>query len=590
MIRALARRLNDFKLRDKMLLSFLFFMVLPQLLLGFLIVREFREATLKEALAQAEEAVTRIQRQTLEVLEVGLNISERLAVDRHLEVLLTTRYASTLDVFRAYRDFDTFRLYQDISPEVTGIQAYVDNPSILDNWEVRPLTASVRQSFWFDAARKHPNANGWFSWRDPTKSNLARLSLVRYLTYGAEGNVGALVIDLNTTRIETLLGQEGFETLVLDPNRVVVASNRPGLAGQTLVDPRLLALISPGTGGTFEKQDDGQRSRVFLRDLAPTNAFNGLKIVCIVSPGVILRLADRMSSLGLIVIGAGSLISLLFLWGIYTLFARRLETLSRQLPLVAAGDFDQRLAVDGKDEIGQLAARFNSMVKDVRSLMAEVKESHEVQNRLERAQGQIQLKMLASQINPHFLFNVLESIRMKAHLGGQGEIASTVKLLGKLMRRNLEASGGSIPLGEELDNVKCYLDIEKFRLEEKLDYRFDLGTGVKSIPVPPLIVEPLVENAVVHGLERHYGGGKVTVAAHRSGDVLQISVADNGQGMPDSLCRGLLAGPEGKHVGLRNIHQRLMLTYGDEFGLTIESSEGLGTRVWFRIPLSPETP
>ena len=585
MIRALARRLNDIQLREKMLLSFVFFMVLPQLLLGFLIVREFREATLREALVQADEAVTRIQRQTLQVLGVGMNISERLALDRGLETLLTTRYASTLEVFRAYHGFDTFRLYQDISPEVTGIQAYVDNPTVLDNWEVRPLTDDVRQSFWFDAAQRHPNVNGWFSWWDETKSSRARLSLVRYLTYGSEGNVGALVVDLNTTRIETLLGQEGFETLVLDPNHVVVASNRPGLAGQVLTDPRLLALISPETAGTFERRYASQTSRVFFRDLSPVNAFNGLKIVCIVSPGVILRLADRMSALGLIVIGAGSGVSLLFLWGIYTLFARRLGTLSRQLPLVAAGDFDRVLPVDGKDEIGQLASRFNSMVRDVRSLMTEVREAHEVQNRLERAQGEIRLKMLASQINPHFLFNVLESIRMKAHLAGQADIAGTVKLLGKLMRRNLEASGGSIPLGEELDNTKCYLDIEKFRLEEKLDYRFDLGPGVKSIPVPPLIVEPLVENAVVHGLERHYGGGRVTVSAHRKGDRLEINVADNGQGMAENHRQGLLTGPEGSHVGLRNIDQRLKLTYGDGFGLTIESSPGQGTRVWFNLPL-----
>jgi len=86
-------------------------------------------------------------------------------------------------------------------------------------------------------------------------------------------------------------------------------------------------------------------------------------------------------------------------------------------------------------------------------------------------------------------------------------------------------------------------------------------------------------------LERHYGGGRVTVSAHRSGDRLEISVADNGQGMAENHRQGLLTGPEGSHVGLRNIDQRLKLTYGDGFGLTIESSPGQGTRVWFNLPL-----
>lgn len=588
MIRALVRRLNDFKLRDKMLLSFLLFMVLPQVLLGFLVIREFREATLKEALAQAEEGVTRLQRQSRDVLGVGIKIADRLAADRRVEAHVINRYASSLEVFQAYHDFDTFRLYREISPEVTGLQIYVDNPTILDNWEVRPLTDEVRRSFWFLAASLHPNVNGWFSWKDETKSPTSRLSLVRALPYASEGHEAVLVIDLDTTRIDSLLGQAGFETLVLAPNLMVVASSRPELAGQPLTDPRLLALVSWSPAGSFERSYLGQSSMVFLRDLNPEATFNGLKIVCIVSPDVILKPADRISTAGLIVIFAGALVSLGFLWVVYTLFARRLESLSRQLPLVAAGDFDQVLPVDGSDEIGLLAARFNTMVRDIRLLMREVRDSHESQNMLARAQGEIRLKMLASQINPHFLFNVLESIRMKAHLKGEREIANTVKQLGKIMRRNLEASGGPIPLSQEFDTIRCYLEIEKFRLEEKLEYHLEAGPGAESVEVLPLIIEPLVENAVVHGLERRYGGGKVTVSAHLIGDFLEVLVADNGLGMTEERCHQLLEGPEDRHVGLKNIHQRLKLTYGNESGLSLHSVPDKGTQVSFRIPLRPE--
>lgn len=585
MIRTLARRLNDLKLRDKMLLSFFLFMVLPQVLLGVLVIREFRDATLKEALAQAEEGVSRLQRQSRDVLGVGIRIADRLAADTKVETHVITQYPSVLEVFRAYHDFDTFRLYKDISPEVTGLQIYVDNPTILDNWEVRPLTEEVKGSFWYAAAQRHPNVNGWFSWVDETKAPNARLSLVRILPYASEGHEAVLVVDLDTTRIDSLLGQEGFETLVLDPNLIVVASSRPDLAGRPLTDPRLLSLVSWSPSGTFERSYQGLLSRVFLRDLNPESTFNGLKIVCIVSPDVILRPADKISMAGLAVILVGAVVALVFLWIVYTLFARRLETLSLQIPLVAAGDFTQVLPVDGSDEIGQLAAQFNAMVRDIRLLMTEVKDGHEAQNMLARAQGEIRLKMLASQINPHFLFNVLESIRMKAHLKGEREIASTVKLLGRLMRRNLEASGGPIPLGEEFENVRCYLEIEKFRLEEKLEYRLEAGPGAEAVEVPPLIVEPLVENAVVHGLERRYGGGKVVVSARLARGFLEVSVSDDGLGMTEERRALLLEGPEGHHVGLKNIHQRLRLTYGDEFGLNIHSEPERGTEVRFRIPV-----
>ncbi|HTH13879.1 MAG TPA: sensor histidine kinase [Spirochaetia bacterium] len=584
MVRTLVRRLNDIHLREKMLASYLLFMVLPQVLLGVLVVQEFRKATLAEALAQADQGVDRLERQTLDVLGVGTKLADRLAADQALLNLVTTTYPSTLEVFRAYHGYETIGLYRDLSPELTGVQISVDNPTLLDNWEIRPLSDEVRRSFWFQAARRGAGQTGWFGWTDETKSPKARLSLVRDMTQLLGRKEGVLVLDFDTTRIDSLLGQEGFETLVLDQNLRVVASSRPDLTGQVLTDKRLLAMVAWSPPGTFERQWNGQTSRVFLRSLQPAGSFNNLRILCVVDPAIILRSADRVSTEGLLVILAGALVSLFFLWVVYTLFARRLESLSHQLPLVAAGDFDQVLVVDGGDEIGQLAARFNAMVIDIRALMGEVRRAHEAQRTLERAQGEIRLKMLASQINPHFLFNVLESIRMKAHLRGEAEIANTVKLLGKQMRRNLEASGGPVPLAEELDNVKCYLDIEKFRLEEKLEYRIEAGPGADAVLVPPLIVEPLVENAVVHGLQRKFGGGKVRVEARLDGPSLVVQVSDDGLGMDETRRSGLLGDAPGRHVGLRNIHDRLVLTYGPEAGLTIESAPGVGTTVRFRIP------
>jgi len=587
MVSRLARRLNDVKLRDKILVGFLLFMVLPQVLLVGFVFRELRESTLRDALTQAQAGVGRLESQTLEVLEIGRKVAGRLAADRHFETLVTTAYPAALDVFRAYHEFDTFHLYTDLTPEVVGIQAYVDNPTLLDNWEVRVLDAKVRNQFWYKAARSHPNLTGWFYWKDETKAPSARVSLVRFLRYPLERREAVLVVDLDASRLEALSVQEGFETLILDPNLVVIASSRPGLAGKPLSEERLLSLVSLDASGVFDRTYQGQNWTVFLRHLWPEASFNGLRIVCIVSPQVILQAADRAALAGLLVIVVGALISLGFLWIGYGLVARRLETLSSQLPLVAAGDFNRVLPVDGDDEIGQLTHRFNTMIGDIRGLMAQVNESHEVRNRLERAQGEIRLKMLASQINPHFLFNVLESIRMKAHLKGEPEIASIVKLLGRLMRRNLEASGGPIPLEEELENARCYLEIEKFRLEEKLTYAIDVPVDLRRVPVLPLIIEPLVENAVVHGLERQYGGGTVAITIRRVENWLEVEVADNGLGMDPARVPGLFEN-SGRHVGLANIHQRLQLTYGPELGLRVESQPSQGTRVWFRMPLAEE--
>ena len=139
--------------------------------------------------------------------------------------------------------------------------------------------------------------------------------------------------------------------------------------------------------------------------------------------------------------------------------------------------------------------------------------------------------MLANQMNPHFLFNVLETIRMKAHSRGESELAQIVKTLGKLLRRNLETGSELTTLEAELSLVVDYLALQKFRFGDKLEYQIRVAEEAKTFPLLPLTIQPLVENAVVHGLEKKEGKGRVWVDVSRSGDYLSILVRDDGVGM-----------------------------------------------------------
>ena len=149
---------------------------------------------------------------------------------------------------------------------------------------------------------------------------------------------------------------------------------------------------------------------------------------------------------------------------------------------------------------------------------------------LESKQNQIKFKMMASQINPHFLFNALESIRMKAHMKGQSEISNVVRLLGKTMRKNLEAGQRNVTLHNEMDMVRCYLDIQKFRHEDRLKYELLIDPSAEQMPILPLIIQPLVENAVIHGLENREEGGIVRIKAELLDDQVHVEVIDNGLG------------------------------------------------------------
>jgi len=275
--------------------------------------------------------------------------------------------------------------------------------------------------------------------------------------------------------------------------------------------------------------------------------------------------------------------------------SNRMRRLSKHITKVATGKLDISLEIDGKDEIAMLARQFNSMVGSINGLVEEVHDSNQQKRLLESKQNEIKFKMMASQINPHFLFNALESIRMKAHLKGEKEISQVVRLLGKLMRKNLEVSRRKTTLEDEFDIVRCYLDIQKFRYEDRLRYALNIEPDAERIPIPPLIIQPLVENAVIHGLENKEEGGTVTVNVRFLGtDELLVEVVDDGAGMSDRKIEELHESlrdtddEERNRIGLRNVHMRLQLTYGNAYGLHIESASGEGTRIYFTIPLGGE--
>lgn len=196
--------------------------------------------------------------------------------------------------------------------------------------------------------------------------------------------------------------------------------------------------------------------------------------------------------------------------------------------------------------------------------------------------------MLASQINPHFLYNTLETIRMKARVNRQPEIEELVKMLAKLLRSNVHAGDRDVTLQQELGLAESYLKIQQYRFEERLEYQIRMEEGVEEEMVLPLILQPLVENSIIHGLECKEGVGHIRIEARRDQEDIQVSVEDDGMGLSPEKLEKLQESLNSRelnrtHIGVNNVHQRLRLKYGPGYGLEIESEEGKYTRVTIRI-------
>lgn len=292
-----------------------------------------------------------------------------------------------------------------------------------------------------------------------------------------------LVVNVNTKKLNAILNQESFETLIMDENDNIVASNRVDTQDKSLSNIDLATLSATGQG-PHDVTIDGKPFKMVIDHWQPGGSLNSLRIISIFSVASIVDEPNRIIFLASIVILSAMIMAILLIYYVSRLLTGRMLHLSKHISKVAAGNLGATLVIDGKDEIGQLARQFNHMVRNINELMSEVQESNRQKNATQLKQNEIKFKMMASQINPHFLFNALESIRMKALVRGQADISQVVRLLGKMMRKNLEVGNGMISLQSELETVNSYLVIQKFRYDDRLTYELLVDPKANPFQIP----------------------------------------------------------------------------------------------------------
>lgn len=586
------RMLNDIKLRKKLSLIFITVAVVPLLASGIYLTGKLREVMIMDAFEQAVDNVDRVRKRTEEVIKVPLDISYQLSNDSRMKSVASRRYGSYIEVIQTYRQYTDIRDYVRLYKEVKAIRLYTDNPTMLNNWEFMPPDAKTEQEEWYKTALSKKGLAGWGFIQDE-RDQTYYLSLARKISLDEPGQESVLVINVNTSLLNSILSQESFTTMIVDDQNNIVAANRPNMYGRNLAEVHAGDNILTQQAGSFDAVMDGEPSKVVISSLVPESSWNGLRVISVFSVSDIVRDANKVIRLAIMVLGGCLIIAVLLVSASASLITSRLLRLSKQMSRVGTGpgSWDAYLDLDGKDEIGQLSRQFNSLVQRISQLMLEVEESNQQKRLVESRQNEIKFKMLASQINPHFLFNTLESIRMEAHIRGEEDLAQAVWQLSSLLRSSLEVGSGKIRLSEELAMVQCYLELQKFRYEDRLLYDIALAPGTGEIEIPPLILQPLVENSIFHGLDgKEEGPMLITIRTEARGDdEVFVEIEDDGAGIPQQKMEDLqnkLKEPEesGGRIGLRNVHDRLRLTYGNDSGLSIESKEGEGTRITFSIP------
>lgn len=587
----LTHKTNNIRIKNKLIFSFLLVVFVPVLIVGIFLTTALRQNVLDQATQQITNNVERIKKQTSDIIRMPIEISDKLLVDSRLTNIVNTQYQSTFDVVQAFWDYRDFRDYVKLYNEINNIRFYTTNTTILENWEFLKVTDDVSENAWYKSAMEKEGIH-WGYIKDETKENNNYLSLVRKITFPAYRTSGVLVIGVDQKLLNAMISQEPFDTMIIDDSGYIFAAKNPSWVGRKISELDFASQLTDKAEGTYEFKYEGKPSKIVVENLMPQSSVNGLKIISVFTIESIVSGANRINLLGFGIIMISLLIAFILIYIFATILAKRMLVLNKDLNKVAMGDLKVVSHVTGNDEIGILAKQFNNMVVNIRGLMDEVAESHKQKGLLQIRQKEIKLKMMASQINPHFLFNALESIRMKAHLKGESEISSIVRMLGKMIRRNLEVGTKKIALKDELELVRCYLEIQAFRYgNDRLTFHLDTDDRGQDMEIPPLIIQPLIENAVVHGLENIAEGGFVRLNTLVADGMLRVEIEDNGVGISEDKINQIsdslldMEEDEEYRIGLRNVHQRLVLIYGEECGLTIKSTLGSGTLITFEIPI-----
>ncbi|MBD0382172.1 sensor histidine kinase [Paenibacillus sp. WST5] len=271
-------------------------------------------------------------------------------------------------------------------------------------------------------------------------------------------------------------------------------------------------------------------------------------------------------------------------------FTKPLLKLDKVATSVQKGELHLRSSIRGQDEIGRLGKSFDQMLDRISDMIIEV-------TRTQARKRKAELDMLQAQINPHFLFNVLNSIRMKVLGKGDRESAEMIASLSKLLRMTIQDQG-NIPLHDEVDTVIDYMKLMNMRQKDKVDLEIDIDNDVFLEQVPRFFLQPIIENALIHGLNQQ--AGTIQLNAHAEADHIRICIRDSGQGMDQATLERLrsklamhtdemlLAEPEKKKgfssIGLQNVNERMRMTFGDAFLMQVDSEIGAGTAVTLIIP------
>lgn len=585
--------LRKAKIRQQLYIIYMAAIFLPITIIGsFLLINTSKLLTnYHRDLLESDNL--RVKTILFEITTQVYNISEDLAFDDAIKEVISSNYYFRSDLVKQVSDVSVLDNYNYNYAEIDDISIYTDNPTFMDYKQFHKAEDEIKETEWFQKAMGQSSVF-WVPMTSTDKYGNVywNLCLVRKIPMIDSNYNGVLVIKVSDNYLKTRVNSQEYAAMVsVDEGPVFFSSSR-----EEYGNPQKISIDFDEK--YFQYVGDIKINDVtYFVDVSTLHMYqsDSKVYICTMNDQAYSNIKDILHICMLIIIVA-ILLPGIMIHFFTRYFTTRILTLRHAMHQASTEDYDFEDSIQGQDEVSEAFSDLEVMVQNIKKKDADMYEAQINEKELISEQQAMEFKMLASQINPHFLYNTLETIRMKAFTAGDREVATAIKLLGKSMRYVLENTGTAFTtLSNELEHIRTYLSIQKLRFGEKFDSEFQVPEEVDTdaLYILPLLLQPVVENAILHGLEEKESGGIVLISLYRrveEEELLCIDVTDNGCGMNQDKLEALRKSIEikdisrNKSIGLYNINQRIKLNYGEKYGMQIDSVLEKGTTVRLIMP------
>lgn len=596
----------------KLILSFVLIIFIPTLFFSWYIFNGISDNAIQE-LVKKNENILDIEKiniqNNIEVMEwTGQIALSNQDMNDYLQLREEMDTAWLLE-FKT-KTFSSFQHFLFNNPRIANIRLFTDNPYVHEFWPVVLNESRIRNKPWYDTVMRQKGIVWWEIQRsreilsDTTVGPAVEtpyVSLFREFTYPDLTHNGILEVSMEVSHFFT----KTFSS-VQDPSSQLLVVTR---SGEVYTDEKAGIFQNAPAAKLAERialtKQEGNHSEVFdyegqsylaIQSYIPRLDVHLVNVVSLADTlADIRRTRSNMVLIVFVLVGVLCIIS----YFMHSLILKRLRVLRDSMKKVRVGDFHLDVPVYGTDEVGELGHHYRQLLKKINELIVE-------QVNRQAATKEAELRSLKNQIDSHFLYNTLENLKMLAEVEGHYTISDALTSLGGMMRYSLQWTRDRVWLRDEIQHIQNYIAIMNIRYDGRLELRLDVPPELLDQEVLKMTLQPIVENAVKHGMNRSGQQGKklsIALSAAVRMDACIIEITDNGCGISEDRLRLLNRmlrmeesdymelrsrlerdGRESSGIGLRNVDQRLVMSYGMEHGIRVESVEGRFTRVVMTLP------